>query len=254
MNIILLGSGNVATHLGQALKKAGHNIFQVWSKNQVNAKKLANKLGTEVAPQLSLVNLSADIYILAVKDDAIREVAEALPIHHQLLVHTSGSTDLAILKGISSSIGVFYPIQTFSKAKKIDFKKIPIAIEGNSPNTLRILSTLAQSLSEKVIEMNSTQRTTLHIAAIFACNFTNHLYHIADDILQKQHLDFDLLRSLIAETAEKVQKHNPSEMQTGPAIRGDQTILHKHLELLKNNPAVLELYQQLSQSIIHSKK
>lgn len=117
-----------------------------------------------------------------------------------------------------------------------------------------MLSTLAGSLSEKVIEMNSMQRTTLHIAAIFACNFTNHLYHIANEILQKQHLDFDLLRPLIAETAEKVQKNNPSEMQTGPAVRGDQAILNKHMESLKNNPAVLELYQQLSQSIIHSKK
>ena len=254
MNIVLLGSGNVATHLGQALKKEGHNILQIWSRNQVNAKKLADKLGAEAASQLSLVNLSADIYILAVSDDAIREVAKALPIHHQLLVHTSGSTDLAILEGLSSKIGIFYPIQTFSKAKKIDFKKVPIAIEGNSPHTLHMLATLAESLSEKVIEMNSIQRTTLHMAAIFACNFTNHMYHIADEILQKQHLNFDLLRPLIAETAKKVQKYNPSDMQTGPAIRGDQTILNKHLELLKNNPAVLQLYQQLSQSIIHSKK
>jgi len=253
MKIVLLGSGNVATHLGQAFKKAGHHILQIWSRNQVNAKKLANKLGVEVAPQLSIVNLYADIYILAVSDDAIREVAEALPIHHQLLVHTSGSTDLTILEGVSSKIGVFYPIQTFSKEKKINFKKIPIAIEGNSPNTLHILSELASGLSEKVIEMNSIQRRTLHIAAIFACNFTNHLYHIANEILQKQHLNFDLLRPLIAETAEKVQKKHPVDMQTGPATRGDQTILNKHQELLKSNPAVLELYQKLSQSIIHSK-
>lgn len=254
MDIVLLGSGNVATHLGLALKKAGHHILQIWSRNHVNAKKLANKIDAQVAPQLSLINLAADLYILAVSDDAIQEVAKSLPIHHQLLVHTSGSTDLAILEGVSSKIGVLYPIQTFSKTKKIDFKKIPIAIEGNTTGVLQTLMILAKSLSGKVIEMNSIQRTTLHMAAIFACNFTNHLYHIADEILQKQDLSFDLLRPLIAETAEKVQKYNPSDVQTGPAIRGDQAILNKHIELLKNNPSVLELYQNLSQRIIHSKK
>lgn len=256
MNIVLLGSGNVATHLGRALKDGGHHIVQVWSRSEANAKILADKLDTEATLQPSSINPHADVYIIAVKDDVIRAVAELLSpiIHDQLVVHTSGSSDLTILEGISSKIGVFYPIQTFSKEKKIDFKKIPIATEGNSSDTLGILSALASGLSEKVIEMNSTQRTILHIAAIFACNFTNHLYYIADKILQDQHLDFDLLRPLIMETAEKVQKKHPAEMQTGPAIREDQAVLDKHLELLKGNPSVLMLYQNFSQRIIHSKK
>lgn len=257
MKIVLLGSGNVATQLGPALKEAGHQILQVWSRSEANAKILANKLGvgTEVIGQLATVNMNADMYLIAVNDEAIREVAEALSlsIGDRLLVHTSGSTDITLFDGLSSTFGVMWPIQTFSKIKSVDFKRIPIAIEGSSVIVTATLRTIAQSLSEKVVEMSAVQRTFFHIAAVFACNFTNHLYYLADQILQDQHLDFDMLRPLILETAEKVQTNRPIGVQTGPAIRGDQHILDKHLALLKDNLIAFELYRKISECIMQSR-
>lgn len=252
MNVILLGSGSVATHLGQALNAVGHNIIQVWSRNENHAAILANKLSAESISAISSLITTADIYIIAVKDDAILDVVKALPRLNGLVVHTSGSTDMLVLEGTSSEIGVLYPIQTFSKSKKVNFEQVPIAIESNTNNGLDLLRVISESVTQKVIQMNSVQRITLHMAAVFACNFTNHLYVIAQDILKQQHLDFDLLRPLIAETAVKVKENDPIEVQTGPAVRGDNNIIKKHIELLKNNPEYLELYHLFSQGIINA--
>jgi len=254
MNIVLLGSGNVATHLGRALKKAGENIIQVWSRTESNAQILADELEAEIASDLAIINPTADIYILAVKDDVIQEVGENLPpLQNGVLIHTSGSTEMNILKGLSSKIGVFYFPQTFSKIKPIDFKTTPIAVEGNLPEVVHLLKSIAERLSDKVIEISAFQRMNLHMAAVFACNFTNHLYHLAEEILKENQLDLDLLRPIILETAAKIQTNRPVEVQTGPAIRGDQKTINKHLELLENNPGILALYTKLSQSIAAAK-
>ena len=251
MNIVLLGSGNVATHLGRAFKMAGQNIVQVWSRNTNNAIELADSLAAVAVADISDISRLADLYIIAVKDEAIRNVAFELNIHDKLIVHTSGSTGLDALDGISSRIGVFYPLQTFSKSKSVVFRQIPIAIEGNTVEVASVIRSIADRLSEKVIELNSGQRMALHIAAVFACNFTNHLYAISQELLMEQNLDFDLLRPLIAETVKKIQLNDPVSVQTGPAIREDNETINVHLELLQKKPNLRELYKSLSQSIVN---
>jgi predicted short-subunit dehydrogenase-like oxidoreductase (DUF2520 family) len=251
MNIVLVGSGNVATQLGRAFKMAGQDIVQVWSRNIDHARELADTLASEPISDLFDLDRNADLYIISVKDEAIKQLALELKVADKLIVHTSGSTGIDILEGTSSKIGVFYPLQTFSKVKSIDFRQIPIAIEGNTPEVTSIIHAIADRLSEKVIELSSEQRKALHVAAVFACNFTNHLYALSQELLTGQNLDFDLLRPLITETASKVQLNDPITMQTGPALRGDQSTVNAHLDLLNGKPELKELYQKLSQSIVN---
>jgi predicted short-subunit dehydrogenase-like oxidoreductase (DUF2520 family) len=247
MKIVLLGSGNVATHLGKALNDAGNQIIQVWSRTVSNARILADRLNAEYTDEFAKINSEADIYILSVTDDSIAPLAAAFPLKDKILVHTSGTTSLA-LEGIS---GVLYPLQTFSKQKEVEFKSIPIAIEGRDEPILLSLRKLAESISSNVVNMNSHQRKALHIAAVFACNFSNHLFAIAETILKDNNLEFDLIKPLIKETTDKIQNHSPASVQTGPAVRGDQNTLNAHLEYLRNNIELSELYHKLSQSIIN---
>lgn len=251
MDIVILGSGNIATHLGRAFKMAGQNIAQVWSRNNNHAVELADMLAAEAISDMSDLNRSADLYIIAVNDEAIREVALELKTDDKLVVHTSGTTGLSALEGASTKIAVFYPLQTFSKIKSVDFRQIPIAIEANTPDTLLLIHAIADRLSEKVIEMNSEQRKTLHIAAVFACNFTNHLFGLSKELLDEQNLDFDLLKPLIAETINKIDLNDPVSVQTGPAIRADQATIQAHLDLLSNKPELREIYDKISQSIVN---
>ncbi len=254
MNIVILGSGNIATHLGRAFKMAGQEISQVWSRDITRANALADTLAAEAIDNMFDLDRSADLFIIAVKDIAIREIALELKLSDQVLVHTSGSTGLSALEGASSKIGVFYPLQTFSKIKSIDFRQIPIIIEANSPEVLASIRAIADRLSEKVIELNSEQRKTLHVAAVFACNFTNHLFGLAQELLEEKGLDYELLKPLIEETLSKIEMNDPVSVQTGPAIRNDQVTIQAHLELLKHNPALSELYTKLSQSIVNLHK
>ena len=251
MNIVILGSGNIATHLGRAFKMAGQTISQVWSRDITNAIALADTLAAEAIDSMFDLDRSADLFIIAVNDIAIRQVALELKLNDQLLVHTSGSTGLSALEGASTKIGVFYPLQTFSKIKSVDFRQIPIIIEANVPEVLAIIRAVADRLSEKVIELNSEQRKTLHVGAVFACNFTNHLFGLAQELLEEKGLDYELLKPLIEETLNKIEMNNPVSVQTGPAIREDQATIQAHLDLLKHNPDLSELYTKLSQSIVN---
>ncbi|WP_276348168.1 Rossmann-like and DUF2520 domain-containing protein [Daejeonella sp. JGW-45] len=254
MNIVILGSGNVATHLGRAFKMAGQSIVQVWSRNIDHAKELADTIGSEAVSDIDDLYTSADLYIIAVSDDAIRSVARQLKVGDKLIVHTSGSTPLEALDGVSEHTGVFYPLQTFSSNKAVDFRQIPIAIEANTPEDLAVIRSIADRLSERVKELNSSQRKALHVAAVLACNFTNHLYALSQELLEANNLDFDLIRPLIAETAGKINLNEPKAVQTGPAIRNDRGIIKSHLEMLKDQPDVYEIYEKLSQSIVNLHK
>jgi len=254
MNIVLLGSGNVATHLGRAFKMAGQTIVQVWSRDIDHARELADTLAAEAISEIDDVSASADLYIISVKDEAIKPLAAKLKVGDKLIVHTSGSTGLEVLDGVSSRIGVFYPLQTFSKSKAVDFRQIPIAIEANSPEDSAVIRSIADRLSEKVLEINSDKRKTLHVAAVFACNFTNHLFAISQELLKANNLDFDLLRPLIAETANKIQQNDPEDVQTGPAVREDIETINAHVEMLRGNPELMEIYTKLSQSIVNLHK
>jgi len=249
MNIVLLGSGNVATHLALALKAAGENITQVFSPDLINAKELADKVGSESTNSFSEVDREADLYIISVKDDAIAEVAGNLKGVNGMVVHTSGTTDIKVLSSEVKHAGVFYPLQTFSKSKDVDFKTIPLCLEATDAKQLEILKSLANKLSTKVYQLDGEKRKILHLAAVFACNFTNHLYALANQILIENDLDFDIIRPLIAETADKVMINLPENVQTGPAIRNDESTINQHLTMLADLPELQEIYQTLSNSI-----
>lgn len=250
MKVVLLGSGNVSTHLGNALKTSGHEILQVWSRNLNNARELALKLNTTATDSYTAITSAAELYIISVSDDAISAIADNLQVKNKIAIHTSGTTGMEVLEKASDRIGVFYPLQTFSKAKPVDFITIPISVEGNTEEVKNILLKLGNQLSNKVIEMDSVQRRTLHVAAVIAGNFSNHLFTLAKQLLNNHQLDFDLIRPLIAETAAKIQTINPLEAQTGPAVRNDKKTIEKHLELLQNDFKLKQFYQLFTESII----
>lgn len=250
MNIVLLGSGNVATHLGKAFSNAGHTILQVWSRDFSHAQDLADQVKAEAIDQLSRLNPDGDLYIVSVVDDAIISVLEQISSISAIIIHTSGSTDMEVISPYSTDYGVLYPLQTFSKEVDIDISDTPILLEASNETVFKKLNELASSVSRNVQKCNSDQRIKLHIAAVFSCNFTNHLYTIAQEILKESKLDFDLIRPLILETARKVMDELPSEVQTGPAVREDQLTLDRHRKKLKDHPDWLSIYNLLSADII----
>lgn len=251
MKIALLGSGNVATHLGKALIQAGHPVTQVWSRNPNKAIELALEIGADSIQDISSISSETDTIIIAVNDDGIENVASQIPSYpNQLVLHTSGTTPLSVLEKHTTNYGVLYPLQTFSKTVDVDFSTVPLCIEGSNPETLAQIKSLAIQLSSNVNEVNSQQRALLHVSAVFACNFTNHFYYIAQQILEHNGLNFDLLRPLIQETNDKVMLNKPSEVQTGPAKRNDQQTMQKHLAILQTQPNWQALYQMLSQDIV----
>ena len=249
MNVVLLGSGNVATNLALALKANGQSIVQIFSPNLVNAKELAERIGSISIDRFSEIDQEADLYIIAVKDDAIAEVARNLKGVNGLVVHTSGTTDIKVLSSEVKHAGVFYPLQTFSKSREADFKTIPLCLEASDHYQLEILTQVAEKLSNKVYQLDGEKRKVLHLAAVFACNFTNHLYALSNQILTKNDLNFNLIKPLIIETADKVMVDLPENLQTGPAIRNDENTINKHLAMLSDLPDLQEIYQTLSNSI-----
>jgi len=253
MKIVLLGSGNVASILGQALAEAEHDIIQVWSRKSENAASLANRLAASFTDTFTEV-LEADVYIIAVSDQAIPTVVSQLPVTKGLVVHTSGATPLEVFADRFSSCGVFYPYQTFSKDRPISFRNVPILLEAKDPSSMLVMEQIANSLSDRVSHCNSQQRSAVHLAAAFACNFTNHLYQIADDLLQKEGLHFDIIRPLIRETAMKVMEHQPVEVQTGPAARNDHPTIERHMALLAGSDDLSAVYSLLTKHILNNRK
>ncbi|WP_316765316.1 Rossmann-like and DUF2520 domain-containing protein [Pedobacter frigiditerrae] len=253
MKVVVIGAGNVATHLATAIYAANVQVTQVWSYHNENAQVLANQINAIAIDDLSEIDLDADICLIAIKDDAIAEIANHLKHFRGLIAHTSGAVNLNVFESLFENYGVFYPLQTFSKSKEVDFKVIPLCLEANNKNSLNKLKELADKLSKNIVEINSEKRKILHLAAVFACNFTNHLYALAEEILKANQLEFDILRPLIAETAAKVQNAFPLDVQTGPAIRNDELTLIKHQELLLQQPQLLDIYKTLSDSIKKTK-
>lgn len=245
-NIILLGSGNVATHLGIALKNSNYTIVQVYSKSIENAKILAKKLDAQFTNNLSKLK-SSDLIIVCINDDAILSVLSQ--IKNTAIVHASGSIGLDVFKQKFTNYGVFYPLQTFNKEIDINISEIPFCIEGNSLEFEKQLIKIAKALSNNVVKMNSQQRKQLHIAAVFACNFSNHMYSIADDLLAKKNIDFKILLPLIRKTNANLENYRPKEVQTGPAKRKNIAIIQEHIATIKENE-IKELYHKISDNII----
>ncbi|MBK0380934.1 Rossmann-like and DUF2520 domain-containing protein [Mucilaginibacter segetis] len=250
MRITIIGSGNVATHLSAALKNAGHKIVQVYSRNINKANLLAYHVAAEPIDDIVLIDANTDIFIIAVNDDAVGEIARQLAGFDILMAHTSGSVGISTLQAFTDNAGVFYPLQTFSTTKELDFRQVPLCVEGADELITKTLEELARTVSNNVYQVNSEQRKILHLSAVFACNFTNHLYGVAQQLLAEHNMDFNMLRPLIAETADKVKQHLPAEVQTGPAVRKDEQTMQKHLQMLDNSPQLQELYRLLSQDII----
>lgn len=249
IRVSIIGSGNVAFHLATAFEAAEQTeLLQIVARNpQNNFPKLSNRTIHSVQ-DLAL----ADVYLIAVSDDAIAEVAASLPFSGRLVAHTSGTVAVSAIDA-KNRRGVFYPLQTFSKSKPVSFSEIPICLEADMPQDYELLLQVATAISEQSYKINSEQRKSLHVAAVFASNFTNHLYSIASEICDEHQLSFDILKPLIAETANKIQTLNPTQAQTGPAIRNDNKTIEAHLKLLtdENHKTI---YRILTQSIQHGKK
>ena len=250
MKVVIVGSGNVATHLSLALASLeGIEICQVYSPTEAHAEILAERLNCDFVTNPTQIRKEADVYLFALKDQALETVIRAVPANNGLWLHTSGSMPMQVFAGYTERYGVLYPLQTFSKSREISFQRIPLFIECHREEDKNCLEDLARRLSGKVCELSSEKRRSLHLAAVFACNFTNHIYALAEEILAKEGLSRDYLFPLIDETAAKVHELPAQEAQTGPAIRYDENIINKHLGMLADDPDVQTLYRLLSQSI-----
>lgn len=251
--IVLIGAGNVGTRLGIALKNAGHEILQVYSRTKKSASQLAKIIESAFTNDIEQLSALADIYIIAIKDDEIKNIAAKINIKEKIIVHTSGTLDMSVLKNTSKNIGVFYPLQTLTKNVDTDFKNIPICVEASNKASEKTLIELAKSISENTVPINSKKRKTIHLAAVFANNFSNHMYAIAEIILRKEKLPLTILNPLIEETAAKIKKGSPLKIQTGPAIRGDKKIINEHIDLLSDNKDIQKIYKLITKSIAENK-
>ncbi|WKL49186.1 DUF2520 domain-containing protein [Flavobacterium pectinovorum] len=250
IKITLIGSGNVAQHLIKAFAKSELvEIAQVFSRKKET---LASLIEFDKIVDDFQDLKEADLYIIAVTDNAISEVSAQLPFNNQLVVHTSGTASIDTLDAKNRK-GVFYPLQTFSKNKDVDFSVIPICLEAENTFDFRVLDTVAKSISKAVFPINSEQRKALHVAAVFVNNFTNHLYQIGQEICEENKVPFEILKPLIQETADKINTLNPTEAQTGPAKRNDSTTIEAHLEYLTNENQK-NIYKILTQSIQNNGK
>ncbi len=253
MDVSFIGSGNLAWHLAPVLDNVGYTVKEVYSQNPKHAGALVGRLyQAHVKATLDFSTSSSEIFIIAASDDAIQDIVREIILpEDSILVHTSGSQPLDLLGfAATANTGVFYPLQTFSKAKKVDFSEVPIFIESERDEVVHLLIKMAKAVSKKVKQISSEDRKALHVAAVFASNFSNHMLTIAKAVVEKNGLDFELLKPLIAETLNKSLIIGPESAQTGPAKRGDMEILDNHLAFLQNDPKVAEIYKIISQHII----
>lgn len=251
--IDFIGAGNLAWNLAPALELAGASVRYIYSRNIENAKNLAGKLYEgQVKEDLDFSECNSDLVIIAVSDDAIEDVAKEIILPEKtILTHTSGSIPITALGySATSNIGIFYPLQTFTKNQQVDFINIPFLIEGENKETINKLLSLANSLSSNVYEISSYQRQQIHLAAVFASNFTNWMLIQSESILKNTNLDFKLVHALISQTINNAIQLGPQVAQTGPAKRKDIEVLDKHLEMLNNKPEIQKLYQLVSQQIL----
>jgi len=250
MKVVLIGSGNVATVLGRLITKNDHQVIQVTSRNMAHAKILADELSVPYTDYAGQLDKSADLYIIAVSDMAIHECVQHYNIHDKIVVHTAGSVSKDVLKNSSYNYGVLYPLQSLRKEMLV-IPEIPFLVDGNNDFVIRIINEFASSLSPDVRVVQDEDRLKLHAAAVIVSNFTNHLYALAEDFCNTEHVDFNLLKPLIMETASRIRNLSPREVQTGPAVRKDIHTMDKHLRLLANHPKLRTTYLRLTDSIMN---
>lgn len=255
LSVSFIGAGNLAWHLAPALDNAGYAVREVYSRREKNAFALAEKLyQSEATTSLDFSSSPSQLFLLCVTDDVITEIISDLVLPPDtILAHASGSQPLSILDNArADGKGVFYPLQTFTKSRSVDFNDIPFFIESADPAVEKVLTAMAKALSKKVVSISSQERIALHVAAVFASNFTNHMMTLAKEVLVNNGLDFNYLKPLIAETVNKALAMGPEKSQTGPAKRGDLEILDKQYDFLKSDQPVAEIYKLVSQHILDS--
>lgn len=250
MKIVLIGAGNLATHLGKALHAAGHDMVQVFSRTMQSAETLASLLDAEPLTDIAQVRDDADVYIFSVKDSALEQlISQLCGGEKKVFLHTAGSMPMSVFRGKALHYGVLYPMQTFSKQREVDFSIIPCFIEANDEFALKQIEGLAGQISHWVFQLSSEDRKYLHLSAVFACNFANHCYAASQELLQQHGIPFDVMLPLIDETAAKVHGMTPKEAQTGPAVRYDENVIGKQMQLLENQPYFQKIYDSMSKSI-----
>ncbi|MDP4206963.1 MAG: DUF2520 domain-containing protein [Bacteroidota bacterium] len=254
LRIVILGAGNLATRLSIELKQHHFQIEQIYSRTAESASALADILDCPWTNDVNQVIKDADLYILSVSDSAFENLLHKLSIENGLLVHTSGSMPMQSLADFAKRIGVFYPLQSFSKQRDVDFSSIPICIEALNQEDENILFEIGHKISSSVQHIDSIQRRSLHLAAVFCSNFANHCYALAGEIASEQGVDFELLKPLIRETAAKIECLSPKEAQTGPAVRYDQNVMGCHESMLETHPLWRDLYSLISKSIFDLQK
>ena len=248
MKIVFIGAGNLATRLSLAMQRVGMQIGQVYSHTEASARQLATRLGCPWTNDLSALQEDGDLYVFSLKDTVLSDVISKVKPNNGMWVHTAGSMPMSIFEGYAQRLGVLYPLQTFSKGRNVNFDVIPIFLEANTDKNADFLKNIASALSENVRFMSSEKRRSLHLAAVFACNFTNHIYTLSYKLLENESIPADVLLPLIDETVSKIHSMPPAAAQTGPAIRYDENVINKHLAML-DDPDMQAIYRLLSQSI-----
>ena len=245
MKIVIIGSGNVAYHLAKALVSNSFSVAQLFGRNEEELKKIADEL--QLPYSTTHLDQNADVYLIAVSDSAIHEISAKISNPNALVAHTSGAVSRDTLHGTYRK-AVFYPLQTFSKSKELDYSEIPFFIDGEHEQDQHLLTSIAEKISGKVFFADDEKRKYIHLTAVFACNFVNHLYARAKEIADEQNIPFDFFLPLIDETTKKIHEINPKEAQTGPAVRNDQKVLDLHRSLIHDEEQ-LKIYNTMNESI-----
>jgi predicted short-subunit dehydrogenase-like oxidoreductase (DUF2520 family) len=248
MQMVIIGAGNVATVLGNRCRAAGHQILQVFSRQPAHAARLAEELGCAHTSSWTAVTGEGDVYLAALSDDALRGLSGQLSLPGKLVVHTGGSVPLEVLQGVSERCGVLYPLQSLRKELR-PFPEIPFLVDAGSPADLQQVTDLARSIGREVRTADNDTRLKLHLAAVLVNNFTNHLYVLAEAFCRKEGSDFSMLLPLIRETADRLSRVAPGDAQTGPAIRGDDATVERHLAILDNYKDIKAVYTLFTRQI-----
>lgn len=252
MDIVFIGAGNLATALAKEMFRHNLSITQIYSRTAESASLLAGQLDCAWTTSIDEVNADADWYIFSVKDNVLTDLISHLKPNKGLWLHTAGSMPINVFEGFTNRYGVLYPLQTFSKQRQVDFSKIPFMVEANNESDLNEMKRISGLLSSNIHLANSEQRKQIHLAAVFACNFANHMWSLAWELLEEKQVSPEILIPLIEETAAKVQEIPPLQAQTGPAVRYDSNVIDKHLAMLEREE-MKTIYRLMSRSIYETK-
>ncbi|HEX6915767.1 MAG TPA: Rossmann-like and DUF2520 domain-containing protein [Chitinophagaceae bacterium] len=253
MRVVIIGTGNAATSLARLMQARGHVIEQVYGRDILKSEALAEQVNARPVSRLSLLSRNADIYLIAVSDKAVKTIVEELQVNDQLVLHTTASLSQHVLREASTRYGVLYPLQSLRKEMDVE-TTVPFIVDGNSEAVTLEVESFARTLSHTVVRAGDQVRVKLHVAAVFACNFSNYMYLLSESFCRKEALDFSLLQPLIEETATRLREFSPREVFTGPAVRGDIETINKHLSLLEAYPQLHEMYKALTEKIMDQAK